>query len=172
MLSNIMRKFLMICIFILLLVHSSQASDWELFADSENNEYYIDKQSIEEYEINCSWYICTNPQIDFALMKDLPKKFVRVWVKTINKKPRGYDAIEEMDYLEYECKEERTRLLHLTKIYSNMINESINLSAVPKWNDIQTDAVVKSMYEYLCKKGKKYIVTSLHKEFGHSLSTY
>lgn len=147
-----MKKLLITSIFILLFVHSSEASDWELFADSKNNEYYIDKQSIEEYEIDCSWYVCTCPRIDFAVMKDLPKKFVRVWVKTINKKPREYDVIEEMDYLEYECKEERTRLLHLTKIYSNMINESINLSAVLKWNDIQTDTIVKLIYEYLCKK--------------------
>jgi hypothetical protein len=156
-----MRNILMICIFILLSVHSSEASDWELFADSQNNEYYIDKQSIEEYEMNCSWHYCTSPQIDFSFMKSLPKKFVRVWVKKTNKNPGKYDVIDEMDYLEYECKEKRTRMLHLTKIYSDMINESVDLSAMSRWNDIRTGTVVKLIYDYLCKNNSKYLVTSL-----------
>jgi hypothetical protein len=156
-----MRNLLMICIFILLSVNSSEASDWELFANSQNNEYYIDKQSIEEYEINCSWHYCTSTQIDFSFMKHLPKKFVRVWVKKTNKNPGEYDVIDEMDYLEYECKEKRTRMLHLTKIYADMINESVDLGAMSRWIDIRTGTIVKLIYEYLCKNNGKYLVTSL-----------
>jgi hypothetical protein len=154
-----MRNLLMISVFTLLFVHSTAASDWELFVDGQNDEYYIDKQSIEVYAVNCSWHVCTNPQIDFALLRDLPKKFVRVWVKKTTKKPGKYDATEEMDYLEYECNERSARLLHLTKVYPNMVNESVDLSEIPKWSNIKRDAVLKLLYEYLCKN-KKYMATS------------
>ena len=158
----LLPSFLIISIFLILSVpvYSTEASawkvaaaesDWELVAESENLKYYIDKQSIEEYTITCCWYALFPRYVDKGF-ESPPNRSIRAWIKKISKTPKQFEAIEELDYQEDDCTKSRSRLLHLTKIYPDGINESSNLNSVIKWDYIPPDTVAELLHKYLCKK--------------------
>jgi len=126
-------------------------SDWKLVTESESLKYYIDKQSIQEYKSTCClcalfpWY--TDKSFECP-----PDRSIRAWIKKISKTPKQYEAKEELDYQEDDCTKSRSRLLHLTKLYPDGINESFNLSAVITWDSIPPDTVAAFIHKYLCKK--------------------
>jgi hypothetical protein len=152
--------FLAIGIFLILsiLVYSTEASvwrvvpesDWELLAENKDFKYYVDKQSIRKYTTGCFSNVCfpwyRSDGSDYP-----PARFIRAWIKKIGKAPKQYEATEELDYEEYDCTKERSRLLHLTKIYPDGINESINLNVVIKWDNIPPDKIEHFFRTYLCK---------------------
>ena len=154
-------SFLTISIFLILSapVYSTEASawkvaaesDWELVAESENLKYYIDKQSIEEYTGTCCWYALLPRYVDKGF-ESPPNKSVRAWIKKISKTPKQSKAPEELDYQEDDCTKSRSRLLHLTKLYPDGINESFNLNSVIKWDYILPDTIAELLHKYLCKK--------------------
>jgi hypothetical protein len=161
MLSMLLPSLLTISIVLILSVpaYSTEASawkvvaesDWKLVAESEDVKYYIDKQSIQEHKITCGWYALfpwfTDKGFDCP-----PDRSIRAWIKKISKTPKQYEAKEELDYQEDDCTKSRIRLLHLTKIYPDGINESFNLNAVMKWSSIPPDTVASFIHKYLCKK--------------------
>jgi hypothetical protein len=125
-------------------------SDWKLVAENANLKYYIDKQSIQEYKVNSCWYALFPWYSD----KDFgcsPDRSIRAWVKKISKTPKQYEAREELDYQEDDCTKSRSRLLHLTRFYPDGINESLNLTAVIKWDSIPPHTAAEFIHKYLCK---------------------
>jgi hypothetical protein len=161
MTSILFLSFLIISIFLILPApaYTTEASDWkvvagsdwQLIAESKDLNYYIDRQSIKEYEVNCSSHFCfpwyTSDNSDYP-----PDRFVRAWIKKIHKAPKEYEATQELDYQEHDCVKDKSRLLHLTKIYPDGINESVNLNSVIKWDSIPRDAIAKTLHAYLCNK--------------------
>ena len=125
-------------------------SDWKLVAESENLKYYIDNQSIQEYEGNSCWYALF-PWYTDKVFGCSPGRSTRAWIKKISKTPKQYEAREELDYQEDDCSRSRSRLLHLTEFYSNGVNESFNLNAVIKWDSIPPHTAAEFIHKYLCK---------------------
>jgi hypothetical protein len=159
MISILFLSFLTAGVFLILSVpvYSTEASDWkivagsdwELVAESTAIKYYIDKKSIEEYAVSCSSYACFP-----WYPKDSeypPDRAIRAWIKKISKAPKRYEAIEELDYQEHDCVKDRSRLLHLTKLYSDGINESLNLNSVIEWNYIPHNTIAQFLHKYLCR---------------------
>jgi hypothetical protein len=126
-------------------------SDWKLVAENENLKYYIDKQSIQEYKSTCCAYALFPWYADNSF-ECPPNRSIRAWIKKISKTPKQYEAKEELDYQEDDCTKSRSRLLHLTRLYPDSINESFNLSAVIKWDSIPPDTVEALIHKYLCQK--------------------
>jgi hypothetical protein len=147
-----MKIVFLIIILSFLFAGSADAAEWELFAENNDQQYYLDKKSIEQYEITCSWCIrCALGTVDDC-MRHLPKKFMRVWTRKIYKHPEKYQAKEELDFQEYACEKGMRRLLHETRIYSDGAGDSVNLNVLIKWEAIAPDTITELVHAYLCKK--------------------
>jgi Surface-adhesin protein E len=145
---NIIFALVLLCLF----ARSTHASNWELLAENNDQQFYIDKESIEHSEITCLWCIrCCLNTADYC-MCNLPEDLMRVWTKKIFKHPGKYQAIEELDFQEYACEKGMSRLLHATRIYPDGTGDSVNLNLVLKWEDITSDTLRALLHKYLCKK--------------------
>jgi hypothetical protein len=134
----------------LLFAQSAKAADWELFAEYNEEQYYVDKKSIEHGETTCSWCIrCSLCSAD-SCMSDLPQSTMRIWTRKISKHTAKYQAVEELDFQEYACEKRMSRLLHATKIYPDGTGDSVNLNIVMKWEDISSDVMKELLHAYLC----------------------
>jgi hypothetical protein len=154
--SVLLRSLLIISIFLVsVTVYSARTwafgSDWQQVAESRDLKYYVDTKSISEQIGSCSFHRCF-PWHRNCGCDDTPTRFIRAWIKKISKAPQQYQAIEELDYQEYDCTEGRRRLLHLTKFYPDGVNESVNLSILVKWQKIPRDEIAHFLYSYLCKE--------------------
>jgi hypothetical protein len=155
----LLRSLLVISIFLLSVTAYSTktwafkivlGSDWQLVGESSDLKYYVDKESISEFIGSCSFHRCF-PWYGACGCDDTPTRFVRAWIKKISKVPRQHRATEELDYQEYDCIKEKRRFLHLTKLYSDGINESVDLSVLVEWDKIPPDKIAQFLYNYLCE---------------------
>jgi hypothetical protein len=148
----IMRNTVFILVLLVFFARFGHAADWALLAENNDQQFYIDKESIQRCELTCLWCIrCCLNTVDNC-MNNLPENFMRVWTKKIYKHPGEYQAREEMDFQEYACEKGMSRLLHATRIYPNGTGDSVNLNVVMKWEDINSDEMRELLHEYLCKK--------------------
>ena len=133
-----------------LFAHSAKAAEWELFAENNDQQYYLDEKSIQCSEVTCSFCIrCCLPSLD-SCISNLPQYYVRVWTRNIPKHPEKYQAIEELTFQESACETGMRRLLHSTLIYSDGTSDSVNLNVVIKWDPITTNTIIESLHAYLC----------------------
>jgi Surface-adhesin protein E len=147
-----MRNSIFVLAFLFLFARSAYAADWELLAENNDQQFYIDKESIEHSQITCSWCArCCVTSVDNCIC-DLPQDFMRVWTKKIFKHPGKYLAKEELDLQEYACEKDMSRLLHATRIYPDGTGDSVNLNVVMKWEGNTSDTLRELLHKYLCKK--------------------
>jgi adenine-specific DNA glycosylase len=146
------KNTVLILVISLLFAQSAKAAEWELFAEYNEQQYYVDKKSIEHGEMTCSWCIrCSLCPVNFCL-SNLPQNTMRVWTRKIPKHAAKYQAVEELDFEEYACEKRMSRLLHATKIYSDGTGDSVNLNVVMKWEDISSDTMKGLLHAYLCNR--------------------
>jgi hypothetical protein len=146
------RNNIFVLVFLFLFVPSAYAADWELLAENNDQQYYIDTNSIEYCETTCLWCIRCSSDTGESCLRDLPKHLVRVWTKKILKHPEKYQEREELDFQEYACEKGMKRMLHATRIYADGRNYSVNLNVVLKWEAIASDSMSTLVKAYLCNK--------------------
>jgi Surface-adhesin protein E len=147
-----MRNIIFVFAFLFLFTRSANAADWVLLAENNDQQFFIDKESIEHGEITCLWCArCCVNTVDYC-MCNLIEDFMRVWTKKIFKHPGKYQAVEELDFQEYACEKGISRMLHATRIYPDGTGDSVNLNVVMKWEDITSDTLRELLHKYLCKK--------------------
>jgi peptidoglycan-associated lipoprotein len=133
-----------------LIAQSAKAAEWELFAENNDQQYYLDENSIQCSEVTCSFCTrCCLPSLDRCI-SDLPQQYVRVWTRKIPKHPEKYQEIEELTFQESACETGMRRLLHRTLLYSDGTSDSVNLNVEIKWDPITTNPIIESLHAYLC----------------------
>jgi hypothetical protein len=147
-----MKKYFLIFVLSCFFADMAMASEWELFAENNDQQYYVDKKSIEYCEVTCSWCIRCSLGTAERCMRDLPKHFIRVWTRKLSKHPEKFQAREELDFQEYACEKGMSRMLHATRIYADGTSDSVNLNVVVKWEAVTSDTMRELVHAYLCKK--------------------
>jgi hypothetical protein len=147
-----MKNIFLSCLLSVLFAGSADAAEWELFAENNDQQYYVDKKSIEHCEVTCSWCIRCSLGTAEPCMRDLPNHFIRVWTRKLSKHPEKFQAREEFDFQEYACEKGMSRMLHATRIYADGASDSVNLNVVVKWESVTSDTMRELVHAYLCNK--------------------
>ena len=145
-----MKNIVVFLVLSFLFVQSATAAEWELFAENNDQQYYLDENSIQCSEVTCSFCIrCCLCSLD-SCISNLPQRYVRVWTKKIPKHPEKYQATEELTFQECACETGMRRLLHRTLLYADGASDSVNLNVEIKWDPITTNTIIESLHAYLC----------------------
>ena len=145
-----MKNTFVFLVFSLLFTLSASAAEWELFAENDEQQYYVDEKSIQCSEVTCSFCTrCCLPSLDNCI-SSLPQYYVRAWTRKIPKHPEEYEAIEELTFQESACETGMRRMLHRTLIYSDGTSDSVNLNIDIRWDSITTHTIFEPLQTHLC----------------------
>jgi hypothetical protein len=113
---------------------SAEGADWQLAAENEENEIYIDKESISYPSKNLvkAW---------FKTMPNIPVKMFKKYMT------------HQIVYEEHNCKEHKFRFLRATGYHSDGTTKEV-ISEPSVWTDVPIGTVFKTKHEYLCKVRK------------------
>jgi hypothetical protein len=120
---------------LLAIVSSSAVAEWVEVTRSESSTGYLDPATIRRAgDMVKMWYL-----LDF---------------KAVQARPYGTPYMSQKTQHEYDCKEQRARIIHSLRYSENMGGgEVVPTDSDPEeWNPVATGSVLEKLWEIACRK--------------------